>query len=82
MPKIYEMHYIRFYEVVEEKSRIWTVKKLLERINKMMVSNLELTENGLRVLIRKQQKFHIFRCVSSKLGKATTYYVFRKCLPN
>ncbi len=79
--KIEEIHYKRFYKVVEEKNKVWSVKTLLERINRMMPSNIELSENGLRALISHQYIYHTFKCPHTHNGKTTTYYIFRKCLP-
>ena len=80
--KLEEIHYNRFYEVVENPlNKVWDITRLSERINKMLPSNITLTEKGLRMLISHQQRFHIFKCRNIKLGKTTTYYIFRKCLP-
>ncbi len=80
--KLKEIQYNRFREVVESpKNKVWTINELLERINKMTPSNLELTKNGFRTLISNQFKFKVFRCRYIEKGKTTTYYIFRKCLP-
>jgi len=78
--KLEEIQYNRFYEVVKE-NKIWNINKLLERINRMIPSNLELTENALRALISHQYIYHTFKCRHQYKGKTTTYYIFRKCLP-
>ncbi len=80
--RLKEIQYGRFNEAIEErKNRIWTISKLLERINKVIPSNLGLTERGLRTLIGRQQKFNVFKCANNHKGKTTTYYIFKKCLP-
>jgi len=80
--KLEKIQYNRFYQVIEErKNKIWTVKELLQRINKTIPSNLELTETGLRALISHQYIFNVFKCSHTYKGNRTTYYIFRKCLP-
>ena len=79
--KLGEIHYKRFYEVVKAgKDKIWTIKTLLEKINRMIPSNLELTETGLRALISNQYKFYAFKYARCYNGKTTTYYIFERYL--
>lgn len=77
-----EIHYKRFIEVVEKLySKVWTVDKLLEKINYMMPSNTEINKENLIKLITKQQYFKVFRCKSYQERKHKTYYIFRRYLP-
>lgn len=80
--KLEKIHYERFYKVAGEvRNKIWTVTTILEKINKLLPSNLELSETGLRALIGKQHRFKVFRYINCKQGKKTMHYIFRKCLP-
>lgn len=77
-----DIHLKRFFEVIEErKNKIWTIKELLERINIMMPSNIELSEPKLVNMILAQTRYRVFRNVSSVGGKKKTYYIFRMCVP-
>ena len=80
--RLNEIHYNRFFEVMEDtKNKVWTAKSLAEKINWMIPSNIHITKTGLRVLIAKQQRFHVFKCARIYNAKTTTYYLFKKCLP-
>ena len=73
-----EIHYKRFIETLtKDYDKIWTIEMLLNKINFLLPSNIEMTETSLRVLIYKQHHFKIFKCkVSNK-----TYYIFKRNLP-
>ncbi len=73
-----EIHYKRFIEVVKNGyDKIWTIDELLKRINRLLPSNIVMTERSLSNLIITQQQFKVFRCKSH--GKI--YYNFRRYLP-
>jgi len=77
-----EIHYQRFIEVLNiEYSKLWTIEKLLERINFLLPSNIIMNEGQLVKLIIKQHHFRVFKCRAQQQKESKTYYIFRRGLP-
>jgi len=83
---IKEIHHQRFIEIVEKiYNKVWTINSLLNKINFLLPSNIEMNKDSLRLLISKQQHFRVFKYgTQQRKGtkrKHKTYYIFKRYLP-
>jgi len=77
-----EIHNKRFIEVLTKGyDKIWTVESLLNRINFLLPSNIEMSERQLIFLINKQSYFYVFKCSLHHSKESKTYYIFKRYLP-